>query len=222
MTALPDPQPGARRRIGVLGGTFDPVHVGHLRPAVEVQAALHLDQVRLVPCHLTPHRPQPGRSSALRAELTSLAVDALAGFAVDSREMRRDAPSYTVDTLASMRAEDPEADLYFMLGVDSLNGFDRWHRWRDILSLCHLVLMRRSGYELNAFAQSLLDECGATADRARLNRSGCIVSLDTTELRVSSTAIRALLSRGQDPRYLVPDPVRNALLERTDYQDAHD
>lgn len=213
---------GARVRIGVLGGTFDPVHIGHLRPALDVQTALRLDHVRLVPCHLTPHRPQPERSSTLRADLTELATRELPGFVVDDREMQRDEPSYTVDTLASMRAEFSESDLYFMLGVDSLNGLDTWHRWRDLLALSHLVLMRRPGYALNDFARSLLAEHSATDVQARERRSGCIVSVDTTELRVSSTAIRALLSRGGDPRYLVPDPVRIALLDRTDYQDDHD
>ena len=209
-------------RIGVLGGTFDPVHIGHLRPAYEVQTALQLDQVRLVPCHLTPHRPQPLRSSRLRASMTGLGIQGLDGFVVDDRELQRDEPSYTHDTLASLRAEHPNAELYFLLGVDSLNGFDTWHRWRDILTLCHLALMRRPGYALNAFGQSLMNEHGATASEARDAACGCIVSIETTELRVSSTAIRALLARGGDPRYLVPDPVRDVLLERTDYQDKHD
>lgn len=167
----------SRRRIGVLGGTFDPVHVGHLRPAYDVCSALALDEVRLVPCHQTPHRPQPARPSALRAEMVELAVADMPGFVVDQREMQHDAPSYTYDTLRSMREEDPGASLYFMLGVDSLNGFDGWYRWQDIPTLAHLVLMRRPGYELNAFAQALLLERGASFEDARGASAGCIVSL---------------------------------------------
>ncbi len=213
---------GARLNIGVLGGTFDPVHVGHLRPALEVKSALALDQIRLVPCHLTPHRPQPARSTALRADMTQAALDGLDGFVVDPREMRREGPSYTVDTLASMREEAPEAALYFLLGVDSLNGLDGWHRWRELFALSHLVLMRRPGHTLNGFATSLIEEYGACAERALQTQAGCLLSVDTTELRVSSTAIRALLARGGDPQFLVPDSVRTLLLDRTDYQDCHD
>ena len=213
---------GAYKKIGVLGGTFDPVHIGHLRPALEVKAALALDEMRLVPCHLTPHRPQPARTTALRAQMTASAVQGLEGFVVDEREMHRDGPSYTVDTLASMREDKPGAALYFLLGVDSLNGLDSWHCWQDLLSLSHLVLMRRPGYTLNAFASALVDECGSTPERAATCQAGCLLSVDTTELRVSSTALRTLLAAGGDPHFLVPDSVRTLLLNRNDYQDCHD
>lgn len=206
----------------MLGGTFDPIHVGHLRPALEARQLLALDEVRLVPCHLTPHRPQPGRASALRAEMVELAVADVPQFALDDRELQRDTPSYTVDTLQSMHDQMSDTNLYFLLGVDSLNGFERWHRWRDILSLSHLVVMRRPGYQLNDFARALVSEHRATASTAHSQRSGCIVSVDTTELRVSSTALRDLLAAGGDPMYLVPECVRRFLLARTDYQDCHD
>lgn len=203
----------------MLGGTFDPIHVGHLRPALDVCHALALDEVRFVPCHLTPHRPQPERSSALRADMVTLAVDAVAAFVLDDREMRRDVPSYTVDTLGALRGEHPDAELYFLLGVDSLNGLDRWHRWSELLGLAHLALMRRPGYALNAFAAALLAEHGLTAEAARGRPCGGIVSVDTTALDVSSTALRALLAAGHDPKYLVPDSVREFLLNRTEYQE---
>ncbi|MEM6986737.1 MAG: nicotinate-nucleotide adenylyltransferase [Pseudomonadota bacterium] len=209
-------------RVGVLGGTFDPVHIGHLRPALEALETLGLDEVRLVPCHLTPHRPQPGRSTAFRAQLVASAVASERRFVLDDREMLRDAPSYTFDTLQSMSRQMPSASLYFMLGVDSLNGLDRWHRWDEILGVSHLVLLRRPGHQLNAFANGLLATHGASAAVARTTRAGCIVTLDTIELQVSSTELRGLLSRGGDPRYLVPDSVRDILLESTAYRECHD
>ncbi|MEM7377796.1 MAG: nicotinate-nucleotide adenylyltransferase [Pseudomonadota bacterium] len=216
MSAL---QPGGAgpTRIGVLGGTFDPIHVGHLRPSLDVCRALTLDEVRFVPCHLTPHRPQPERPSAVRADMVALAVGEVPEFVLDDRELRRDVPSYTVDTLSAMRAEWPDAELYFLLGVDSLNGLNRWHRWTELLELAHLALMRRPGHALNAFASGLLAEHGLAASDARGRPAGGIVTVDTTALDVSSTALRTLLAAGHDPKYLVPDGVREFLLNRTDY-----
>jgi len=195
-------------RIGVLGGTFDPIHIGHLRPALEVQQQLGLDEVRLVPCHRTSHRQQPARSSELRSHMASLAADELPNFIVDERELQRETLSYTADTLAELHREFPEAKLYFLMGSDSFDYFQRWHRWEEILDVATLVVMERPGTQFCAEALQLL---AARADR--------IVRAETTELRISSTALRAMLLAGQDPRYLLPAPVREFILQEQLYTD---
>lgn len=195
-----------QHRIGVLGGTFDPIHIGHLRPALEVQQQLRLDEIRLVPCHRTSHRQQPERSSALRSQMAKLAAAELPNFIVDERELKREALSYTADTLAELHREYPDAELYFLMGSDSFDYFQRWHRWQEILELATLVVMTRPGTEFCADARNLLVE---RADR--------IVLAETTELRISSTALRAMLAAGQDPRYLLPAPVREFILQEQLY-----
>ncbi len=195
-------------RIGVLGGTFDPIHVGHLRPALEVQQQLQLDQVLLVPCHRTSHREQPQRSSVLRSQMAQLAVADLPGFSVDERELQRESLSYTADTLAELREAHPRAELFFLLGSDSFDYFQQWHRWQEILEHATLVIMTRPGTQWCAEAKTLLT---TRADR--------IIVAETTELRISSTGLRAMLRAGQDPRYLLPEPVREFILQEQLYTD---
>ncbi|MGB0865472.1 MAG: nicotinate-nucleotide adenylyltransferase [Granulosicoccaceae bacterium] len=195
-----------RRKIGVLGGTFDPIHIGHLRPALEVKRRLELDEIRLVPCHLTSHKEQPERSSQMRSHLCKLAASELPGFLVDERELRREQLSYTADTLADMHRDYPEAQLYFLLGSDSFDYFHTWHRWEEILEHATLVVMARPD---NHFCPEALQMLELQGDR--------IVQAQTTELHISSTAIRELLAQGRDPRYLVPDPVREYLLSEQLY-----
>ena len=131
--------------ICILGGTFDPVHFGHLRPALEVQEALEIPRVHLVPCRLPPHRDLPQASPQQRLELLQLAVAKEPALAIDTRELDRSGPSYMVDTLASLRAERGQQPLCLALGMDALLGLESWYHWRDIAELCHLVVMQRPG-----------------------------------------------------------------------------
>ena len=196
--------------ICVFGGTFDPVHFGHLRCALDVQQALDIQCVHLLPCRIPPHRPAPRLSSVQRLALLQLAIAGEPALDIDSRELQREGPSYMVDTLESLRAEHGDEPLCLALGMDAFAGLDSWHRWRDIGRLCHLVLMQRPG---NDWPRD-----GAVADWARQARvnevaalkkqsAGCIASVAVTQLEISSTRIRALLAAGRSPRYLMPDAV---------------
>ena len=129
--------------ICILGGTFDPVHFGHLRPALDVQQALEIRCIQLLPCRVPPHRDPPQGSPEQRLELLRLAVADEPALAIDTRELVREGASYMVDTLESLRAEKGEESLCLALGMDALLGLESWNRWREIAKLCHLVVMQR-------------------------------------------------------------------------------
>lgn len=205
------------RRVGILGGTFDPVHFGHLRPAVEVRAALDLDELRLLPCRVSPLRDEPAASPEDRLRMVQLAIDGEPDLVADSRELDRPPPSYTADTLAEVHAEDPDARLHFILGADAFAGFDRWHRWPEILELAHLVVTRRPGSALETPAQ-LRDR--VTGDPADLDAAaaGRVLVQPVTQLDFSATGIRRLAAAGGELRYAVPDAVRHYIEQEKLYQ----
>jgi nicotinate-nucleotide adenylyltransferase len=207
--------------LGILGGTFDPVHHGHLRTALEVVEACRLSELRLMPCATPPHRPPAHAPAELRLRMLKAAVADEPRFTVDERELHRQGPSYTVDSLALLRAEVGPRPLCLILGADAFLALESWHRWREITGLAHLVVVHRPGWELAATGElaSLLS-ARRTDDLLALHRAsaGAIRVQAVTSLDISSSAIRGLVARGGDPRYLVPDPVRNLILTTGCYQ----
>jgi nicotinate-nucleotide adenylyltransferase len=196
--------------ICILGGTFDPVHFGHLRPALDVQQALEVPCVYLLPCRLPPHRDRPQGSPEQRLELLRLAVADEPALEIDTRELGREGPSYMVDTLESFRAEMDEKSLCLALGMDALLGLECWHRWRDIVNLCHLVVMRRPGGrwpQQGALAELVGKAHTGELERLRERPAGFVYEVPVTQMAVSSTRIRDLLAAGKSPRYLLPDAV---------------
>jgi nicotinate-nucleotide adenylyltransferase len=196
--------------IGILGGTFDPVHFGHLRPALEIQQQLGLREVRLVPCRIPPHRPQPQASAAQRVVMLEAAIRGHPGLRIDTRELERDGPSWTLDTLVSLREEPGGQGICLLLGMDAFLGLSTWHRWRELLDYCHMVVMTRPG--------SVLPAQGVLADFIALHRvpdataleqhaTGMLLFHPVTQLDISATSIRKQLAAGQDPGYLLPDRV---------------
>ncbi len=197
--------------IGVLGGTFDPIHLGHLRPALDCLQSLGLDQVRLIPLRVAVHRPQPKAPARLRLAMVQAAVAGSRGLVADGRELERAGASYTFDTLSALRAElGPELPICLLVGADAFNGFLTWHRPADILTLVHLVVMQRPGAPgpEDPKLRDWVAERGCD-DPAELRRSpgGCILHKRVTQLGISSSEIRALIANRRSPRYLVPDPV---------------
>lgn len=196
--------------IGIFGGTFDPVHLGHLRAALEVCEQLGMEDFRWVPAGQPPHRKRPVSPPEHRLAMLELALAGQAAFRIDERELRREGPSYMVDTLSEIRSEHPSAPILLIIGQDSANALDGWHRWRDLFALAHLVIMRRSdtpvayapdpGAEIEARA---VDTPAALAGATH----GGVYSLPVTALAIASTDIRALVRAGRSPRYLTPDAV---------------
>jgi len=194
--------------IGILGGTFDPVHFGHLRPALDVIEQLGLDRVHLIPSARPPHREQPQATPEQRLTMLQLAVKNNPQFVVDDRELHREGASYTVDTLLSLREEYPDSSLYLMLGTDAFSYIQTWHRWDELLNLAHIVVMQRPDEtlemspELNEWYQQHL-----ALDNESNNIAGAIFPVKVTQLAISATEIRSKLSQGLSPQFLLPDAV---------------
>jgi nicotinate-nucleotide adenylyltransferase len=198
----------ARKLIAILGGTFDPVHNGHLRVAWEAAEALDA-HVRLIPAQVPPHRPAPVASAAQRVALLQRALAGQTRLALDTRELDREGPSYTVDTLRGLRAElGPAQPLVLLVGADAFAQLPTWRQWRALFDLAHIAILTRPG-RTEPWSSELVAE--ATPRRARkageLGDAPCgkVLSLPVTPLDISASAVRVLLAAGRVPRWLIPD-----------------
>jgi nicotinate-nucleotide adenylyltransferase len=200
--------------IGLFGGTFDPIHYGHLRTAFELLQALKLAQVRFLPTGNPPHRVDPLAPSDLRLEMVRAAVAGQPGFTVDDREIRRSGVSYSIDTLTELRSEYPERSLCLLLGMDAFLGMPTWHRWSEIFQLCHVVVAHRPGWKApitGPLGEVMVDRGTGSVRDLHTAPAGRIYVRAVTQLEISSTDLRALIMSGQDLRYLVPDAVRDLI-----------
>ncbi|MBD3641033.1 MAG: nicotinate-nucleotide adenylyltransferase [Marinobacter sp.] len=195
----------------IYGGTFDPIHHGHLRLAIELCDRLEVDRVSLVPCHIPPHRGDTGASASQRLRLMELAVQGEPRLHIDDRELRRAGASYTADTLRQLRGElGPDYPLVMVVGTDAFAGFDRWREWERIPELAHIVVVRRPGPALDPGSTPARLLAGRKVEDVGSLRSapaGCILELDPPLLDISATGIRERIAAGRSPRYLIPDSV---------------
>lgn len=215
--------------LGILGGTFDPLHFGHLRLAQELAEGLGLGGVRFIPAGQPPHRGQPFASPQQRLEMVRLGIAGNPLFALDEREIFKTAPSYSVETLLDLRRELGEAQsLCLFMGADAFLGLSTWHRWRELFGLAHIVVAQRPGVagiaraaatlpaelrdELN---RRLANEPGALQDAP----AGAILVHPITALDISATQIRSDLAAGRSPRYLLPDAVLDYIQTNGLYKD---
>lgn len=212
---------GAASPVALLGGTFDPVHYGHLRLADEVRTSLQLPDVRLVPAGDPPHRAGPQASAADRLAMLRLAVQEFPELRVDARELARTGKSYTVLTLEELRAEDARRPILLLLGADAFHGLPTWHRWREIPDLAHIVVVARPGSELEAGLPEALRSAWSrrrVTDPRRLKDApaGAIYVQSVSPQPVSATQIRAQLSRGGDGRSSLRELLPHAVLAYID------
>jgi nicotinate-nucleotide adenylyltransferase len=206
--------------IGIFGGTFDPIHCGHLRTAFELWQELRLAEVRLLPAGTPPHRDQLYASAELRLQMVRAAVADQPSFIVDDREVRRTGVSYSVDTLTELRREYPERSLCLLLGMDAFLGLPHWHRWRELLGLAHIVVAHRPGWRApttGPLGEVMVDHGTGSIRELHTRPAGRIYVHAGTQLEISSTELRALLVAGRDPRYLVPEEVRQIILDTRCY-----
>lgn len=185
--------------IGVFGGTFDPVHYGHIKPAISVKQALNLSQLRFVPNRIPPNRKQPWLSVEQRLALLQTALKDYPDVIIDVRELKREGPSYMIDTLRSLRDEFPDETLCLIIGVDAFLDITAWHQWRLLFDLCHLVVTQRPGFDYAEIAEKMSDEnyrylaARMTQDVSALTSlsTGKILLKSVPQLDISSTQIRA-------------------------------
>jgi len=202
--------------IGLFGGTFDPIHYGHLRTAFELWQSLKLAEVRFLPSGSPPHRNETMASAELRLAMVKAAVADQPAFVVDDREVRRSGLSYSVDTLTELRNENPERSLCLLLGMDAFLGLPSWHRWRDLLELTNVVVVNRPGWKAplsGPLGEVLVDRGTGSIRDLHDQKAGRIYVHAVTQLEISSTELRQQLVAGRDPRYLVADPVRRIIIE---------
>lgn len=196
--------------VGLLGGTFDPIHSGHIACANWAKKILGLSELRLLPAAVPPLKERPAASAEQRLAMVSLACADHPGLRCDARELTRSGPSYTWQTLVELRAElTPETPLVFVLGEDALEGLERWHRWEDLLGLCHFAVLRRGdGPLVLSPGLSAMLEQRVTAPQALLeSAAGGVAWLQQPLYDVSSTVVRARLLAGEPVDSLLPKPV---------------
>lgn len=196
--------------VAIFGGTFDPVHYGHLRAASEAQEKLAIKDFRLLPAGQPPHRVQPIASARQRLNMLQLALKDHPDLLVDDREIHRNGPSFMVDTLELLRAECGHRPLILILGQDAANHLDAWHRWRELFDLAHLVVMTRpespsqyQGELAAAVAHHRID----TLTPLQTSSHGHLLHLRITQLAISSTNIRRQIQHQKNPRFLLPESV---------------
>ena len=198
------------RPLAIFGGTFDPVHYGHLRVAWEAAEALDAELL-MVPSNVPPHRAQPGASAQQRMAMLELALADQQRLRADDRELRREGPSYTIDTLIALRAEiGASRPLVLLVGADAFAGLSSWNRWRELFEHAHVCMLTRPGHG-GVFEAELASEwfTRRVEDLAELRMRACgaIAAIEVTALDISSSAIRKLIASGGSPRFLLPPSV---------------
>lgn len=203
-------RPSCFEPLAILGGTFDPVHYGHLRCADEARRSLGLERLYLLPSGTPPHRDRPIASTAQRLEMLRLARGEFPRLQVDARETRRRGPSYMVDTLQELHREFPHRPLILLIGQDAFNQLNSWHQWEKLFTYAHIVILTRPGvkaeYQQNLaeqFRQRLTDD----VQKLRDSNAGAVLVLETTPVDVSATRIKDTISRGNAPGAMLPAAV---------------
>lgn len=201
-------------RIGVLGGTFDPIHCGHLVIAEDARTYLHLEKVLFVPAYQPPHKPKDSYSPfEHRVRMIDLAITGNPRFVLSLIEADRPGPSYTVDTLRDLQAElGPDVELYFIIGMDSLANILTWHKPAELPKLCRIVVAERAGYQVDL----------AALEEALPGLRDSLELIDTPELSISSTDLQQRVQRGLSIRYQVPPAVEEYIYEHKLYLDDND
>jgi len=209
--------------IGILGGTFDPIHFGHLRLAEEMAEAIGLERVLFIPAGRPPHRGAPRTEAAHRLEMVRRAVAGNPHFAADAREVTSPRPSYTVDTLTGLRAElNQEQPLWLLLGADAFLELPTWHEWRQLFELANIAVAARPGarpLQFNDLTEPLKSEVlkRQVASSRAAGPAGSVQLRQMTPLDISATAIRDTLARHGSARYLLPDAVLDYIHEHQLY-----
>ena len=207
--------------IGILGGTFDPIHFGHLRTALDVQQRLSLDEVRFIPCGEPAHRNKPIAEPLQRLAMVRAAIAGQKKFTVDDREIRRDGPSYMVDTLTSLKQDFKDHSLCLILGTDAFNGLAQWYQWEKIFDIANIVVMRRPDTNgrstINKQLFKVIKYRLLDADHLKRKQKGGISFVPVTQLEISATEIRQQWQQCNDIQFFLPDSVLTLIQQQNIY-----
>jgi len=210
------------KTIALYGGTFDPVHWGHLKPIAAVAKELGIAQVKLVPAHIPPHKSGTVATPTQRKAMLQAASSFDPIFSIDDRELKKHSASYTIETLIDIKKENPEHTIFFFIGLDSLLNLHKWHRWQELLEYSHLIVSTRPGYQLAQAASeitTLLDKHLVTNKKELFHHThGSIWLNEDAKVDVSSTEIRAKLAGGEITEDLMPKPVIDYIIKHKLYR----
>ncbi|WP_105169004.1 nicotinate-nucleotide adenylyltransferase [Pseudoalteromonas sp. T1lg23B] len=206
--------------IALFGGTFDPIHLGHINMATQCITELSLDALHFLPCAVPVHKAQPGITDTHRLAMLSLATEGNSKFRIDHRELKRQGPSYSLLSLQECRAEQPNTPLVFLMGMDSFNSLPSWFKWQEIIELCHIVVYQRPG-EIQSTAAELSDYLARslTVDSRALHHQlgGLCYFLSGQKLDAASSEIRKRIKNRENTEHLLTDKVRNYINEHLLY-----
>lgn len=205
--------------LGILGGTFDPIHYGHLNAAWHGMQTLNLDELRLMPCLNPPHRPQPIANATERVEMLQLAIQNVRGFAIDDRELKNNQISYTVTSLTNIRTEVGNKPICLLLGIDAFNQIHTWHQPEQLMQLAHLIILGRPSQHLNQtdVIQEFMQRQVHDPLKLKSQHAGLIYFEQNALLDISATQIRQMISKGLSPKFLLPDAVLNYIATKKLY-----
>lgn len=223
MSKINPSTPLINQAIALYGGTFDPIHYGHLRPVEALSGLIGLKEVIWLPNNIPPHRPQPEASSQQRLKMVRLALEPYSSFTVDTRELEKPTPSYTIETLRDFRKEiGDKQPLAFIIGQDSLLSINTWHQWEDLLEVCHLLVCARPGYQTHF--DSVQMQTWLTKHQTHQQEdihclpAGKIFLADTPLYNISATDIRARHKAGLDCHDLLPNSVEDYIRQQQLYK----
>jgi nicotinate-nucleotide adenylyltransferase len=209
-------------RIGILGGSFDPIHFGHIKTSLQLAEKFQLQSIKLIPCKVSPFKDNTFASIQHRWNMLCIITGSSELFEADSRELERDTPSYTYETLREITSEiSSEATLFWIMGEDALLGFPKWYQAEKIMQLCHVLVMRRPGYEATEDTEaSAWLKPYMCDDESKLEekQSGYIFMTDVELFDISSTQIREIVHAGEEPRFMLPGGVWNYIKRNNLYQ----
>ena len=196
--------------IGLFGGTFDPIHYGHLRAAYEILYALNLNEIRFIPCGNPYHRDHAHTDAELRLQMVNVAIKEQKDFLIDDREVRQKKLSYSIDTLISLREDYIDSPLCLIIGMDVFLSLHKWHRWKEILNFAHIIIAHRPGWSLPNFGtlgDLIKNKRTNNIKDLHVTTHGSIYIQSITQIEISSTEIRNSITKGLNLNFLVPESV---------------
>jgi len=206
------------KHIGLFGGSFNPVHCGHLLAAESVLKQLALDQILFLPAAYSPFKARPEIRDAQRLDMLRCAIEDYPAFKIDTRELKQTGPSYTINTLVDIAAENPQTQLYLLIGMDAWEHFERWKQWREIMDLCHLIVLSRPGYSLPKLSEYWQKKLMDDVKTLKVSTPGKLIFVTVPASNAASNKVRECIKQEQNIDKDLPGAVRDYIEEQQLYR----